>query len=90
MVYTDVWVSMGKEEEASRRRRLFRPYQLNQSLLKGAKPHCQIMHCLPAHRGEEITEEVMESPRSLIFEQAENRLHVQKALLMMLLGRKAK
>ena len=90
VVYTDVWVSMGKEGEASQRRRLFRPYQLNQTLLKNAKPRCQIMHCLPAHRGEEITEELMESPRSLIFDQAENRLHVQKALLIMLLGRKIK
>ena len=85
VVYTDVWVSMGQESERRRRVKIFRPYQLNRRLLKHAKPGCRIMHCLPAHRGEEITDEVMESPRSLIFKQAENRLHVQKALLMFLL-----
>jgi len=88
VVYTDVWVSMGKEPERAKRSRAFRPYQLNRALLGHAKPSCRIMHCLPAHRGEEITEQVMESPRSLIFEQAENRLHVQKALLTFLLGKR--
>jgi len=84
VVYTDVWVSMGKEAERKERLAAFRPYQVNRALLKHAKPGCKIMHCLPAHRGEEITEEVMEGRGSLIFEQAVNRLHVQKALLRFL------
>ena len=84
VVYTDVWVSMGKESERTKRIHALRPYQVNRALLKGAKPGCRIMHCLPAHRGEEITEDVMESSRSLIFEQAENRLYAHKALLMFL------
>jgi ornithine carbamoyltransferase len=88
VVYTDVWVSMGQEAEGDQRRRAFRGYQLNSDLLRQAKPGCRILHCLPAHRGEEITEPVMESPRSLIFEQAENRLHVQKALLTFLMGKR--
>ncbi len=88
VVYTDVWVSMGQERERAKRLKGFRPYQVNRKLLAAAKPGCRVMHCLPAHRGEEITADVMESSRSLIFEQAENRLHVQKALLLMLLGHK--
>jgi ornithine carbamoyltransferase len=87
VVYTDVWVSMGKEQERRKRLGTFRPYQVNRALLQRAKPACRVMHCLPAHRGEEVTDEVMESARSLIVEQAENRLHVQKALLVKLLGR---
>lgn len=90
VVYTDVWVSMGQEQERGQRVKVFRRYQLNQALLRAAKPGCRIMHCLPAHRGEEISDELMESRRSLIFDQAENRLHVQKALLMMLVGRRSK
>ena len=86
VVYTDVWVSMGQERERAARLRAFRTYQLNAALLKHAAADCRIMHCLPAHRGEEITDELMESPRSLIVEQAENRLHVQKALLRFLFG----
>lgn len=85
VVYTDVWTSMGQERERAKRLRVFRPYQVNAALLKLAKPTCRVMHCLPAHRGEEITDEVMEGTRSLVFEQAENRLHAQKALLAFLL-----
>ena len=88
LVYTDVWVSMGKEAERRQRLKTFRRYQLNDALLRQAKPGCRVMHCLPAHRGEEITDEVMESGRSLVFEQAENRLHVHKALLLMLLTKR--
>ena len=84
VVYTDVWVSMGKERERSRRLKRFRPYQVNARLLQHAKTGCRLMHCLPAHRGEEITDDVMERSSSLVFEQAENRLHAQKALLTFL------
>jgi len=85
VVYTDVWTSMGQEEEEEDRRGIFRRYQINRELMNRAKEDAIIMHCLPAHRGEEITEEMMESPRSVIFDQAENRLHMQKALLEMLM-----
>lgn len=85
-VYTDVWTSMGDEEEAEVRRRAFQPYQVNRQLLEQAAPGAKVMHCLPAHRGEEITDEVLEGPASVVFEQAENRLHVQKALMAVLLG----
>lgn len=86
IVYTDVWVSMGKEKEEQKRMALFKPYQVNKNLLSLAKPDCLVMHCLPAHRGQEITTEVMEDPRCIVFDQAENRLHVQKALLVLLIG----
>jgi ornithine carbamoyltransferase len=89
VVYTDVWVSMGQEPERAARLAAFRRYQVNRELLAQAAPGCRIMHCLPAHRGEEITGQLMESPRSLILEQAENRLHVQKALLMLVFNRKS-
>jgi len=84
-VYTDVWASMGQEHEAAERARLFAPYQVNPELMAMAKPGALFMHCLPAHRDEEVTDAVMESPTSVVFEQAENRLHAQKALLLMLL-----
>jgi ornithine carbamoyltransferase len=85
-VYTDAWASMGQEHEAGKRARIFPPYQLNEELVAGAAPHAVFMHCLPAHRGEEITDAVMDSERSVVFDQAESRLHVQKAILYLLLG----
>ncbi len=85
-VYTDVWASMGQEHEAARRRPIFQPYQVNAELLKLAQPDALVMHCLPAHRGEEITAAVIDGPQSVVFEQAENRLHVQKALVLTLLN----
>lgn len=89
VIYTDVWTSMGRERERQARRKAFRAFQVNTALLSHAKRRCLVMHCLPAHRGEEITEDVLEGPRSLVFDQAENRLHAQKALLLMLLARKS-
>ena len=86
-VYTDVWASMGEESEAEERRTIFAPYQVNEQLMANASPDALFMHCLPAHRGEEVTAGVIESPASVVFDQAENRLHTQKALLLMLLGR---
>ena len=85
-VYTDVWTSMGQEAESAKRQRAFAPYQVNSELFGLAKDEAIFLHCLPAKRGEEVTDEVMESPRSAVFDQAENRLHAQKALLVMLLG----
>jgi ornithine carbamoyltransferase len=85
-VYTDVWTSMGQEEESARRAQVFPPYQLNAQLLSNAKPDAIVMHDLPAHRGEEISGDVMDGPQSAIFQQAENRLHAQKAVLARLLG----
>jgi len=87
VIYTDVWTSMGQEEEAEIRRRIFPPYQVNSALLAQASPDVIVMHCLPAHRGEEITDEVMDGPHSVVFDQAENRLHAQKAVLVALLGK---
>jgi len=84
-VYTDVWASMGQEQESARRTAAFRPYQVNAELFALARPDAMFMHCLPAKRGEEVTDAVMEGPRSLVFDQAENRLHAQKALLLMML-----
>ena len=85
IVYTDVWASMGQEAEAGERRQVFRQYQVNSGLFALAKPDAVFMHCLPAHRGEEVTAEVMGSARSVVFQQAENRLHVQKGLMMELM-----
>jgi ornithine carbamoyltransferase len=84
-VYTDVWASMGQESEAEERKRLFAPYQVNAELFSAARPEAIFMHCLPAKRGLEVTDDVVESSRSVVFDQAENRLHVQKALLLTLL-----
>ena len=86
ILYTDVWVSMGDEEEYDQRLRDFKPYQINSKLLEQAKHDVMILHCLPAHRGEEITAEVVDGPNSAVFDQAENRLHAQKALLLKLLS----
>jgi ornithine carbamoyltransferase len=85
-IYTDVWASMGQESQAAERSRLFQPYQVNDALINQAQPHALFMHCLPAHRGDEVTESVIESPRSVVFDQAENRLHIQKSILLLLLG----
>ena len=86
VVYTDAWTSMGQEAEAEERRDAFAGFQVDEALLAAAGPDTLVMHCLPAHRGEEITSEVMDGPRSIILDQSENRLHVQKALLVELLG----
>ncbi|MEE8291051.1 MAG: ornithine carbamoyltransferase [Candidatus Tectomicrobia bacterium] len=86
VVYTDAWTSMGQEDEAEVRREVFQSYQINAALLAETPSHAVVMHCLPAHRGEEITEDVFEGSRSLVFEEAENRLHAQKALLVLLLN----
>jgi ornithine carbamoyltransferase len=88
-VYTDVWASMGEEHELPARKRLFEPYQVDARLMANAAPHAMFMHCLPAHRGEEVSEDVFESPASVVFDQAENRLHAQKALLLTLLRKAA-
>lgn len=85
-VYTDVWASMGKEHEASDRARTFAPFQVNEELIAQAAPHAVFMHCLPAHRGQEVSAPVIDSPRSIVFDQAESRMHVQKAILLLLLG----
>lgn len=86
VVYTDVWVSMGKEQETEDRKRKFMNYQINDALLSCAEQDAVVMHCLPAHRGEEITDGVIDGPKSIVFDQAENRLHAQKALMEFLLG----
>jgi ornithine carbamoyltransferase len=85
VIYTDTWVSMGQEEEAKRREQVFPPFQINSTLLREADKDAIVMHCLPAHRGEEITDEVADGPQSMIFPQAENRMHAQKAVLVKLL-----
>jgi len=84
-VYTDVWASMGQEHEADARKNIFAPYQVNETLMELAAPDAVFLHCLPAHRGSEVTSGVMDSPCSFVYDQAENRLHVQKAILLMLL-----
>ncbi len=84
-VYTDVWASMGQEDEAAEREKVFAAYQVNERLFAHAAPDAVFLHCLPAHRGLEVAPEVIDSPRSIIYDQAENRLHVQKAILHALL-----
>ena len=86
VLYTDVWTSMGEEAERDIRFAALHNYQINQALLDVARPECIVLHCLPAHRGEEITEDVLEGPHSVVFDQAENRLHVQKAIMALLMS----
>jgi ornithine carbamoyltransferase len=88
VIYTDVWTSMGQERQREQRLRDFQSFQVNQTIVSKALPDAVVMHCMPAHRGEEITDEVLEGAHSIVFQQAENKLHVQKALLINLLGRK--
>lgn len=85
VVYTDVWASMGQEAEAEQRKKIFRPFQVNEQLMKSARPDTYFMHCLPAHRNEEVTDGVIESPNSIVFDEAENRMHVQKAIMVKLM-----
>ena len=87
VVYTDVWASMGQESEAAARQKIFKPYQINRALMQHAKPTALVMHCLPAHRGDEITDDVLDGPNSVVWDEAENRLHVQKAIIVTLLKR---
>jgi ornithine carbamoyltransferase len=89
-VYTDVWASMGQEQEKEARAKVFAPYQVNPELMAAAKLDAIFMHCLPAHREEEVTASVFESPQSVVFDQAENRLHFQKAMMLILMGKKEK
>ncbi|OGS45360.1 MAG: ornithine carbamoyltransferase [Elusimicrobia bacterium RIFOXYD2_FULL_34_15] len=86
IAYTDVWISMGQEAEREKRLNAFKGYQINKALLSKAKPDCLIMHCLPAHRGEEVTDDVIEGENSIVFDQAENRLHIQKAIMVLLMS----
>ncbi len=86
VVYTDVWASMGQESDSDRRQEAFRLYQVNSGLFRRAKPEAIFLHCLPAHRGDEVTDEVIDSPRSFVFQQAENRLHAQKAIMLELMA----
>ena len=84
VVYTDVWTSMGQEQETAKRKEIFKSFQINAELMKSAKKGCLIMHCLPAHRGDEITDDVIDGPASIVIDQAENRLHIQKGIMVFL------
>lgn len=85
VLYTDVWASMGQEDEAEARKKVFRSFAINRQLLRHAHPDCIVMHCLPAHRGDEISDDVIDSPQSVVFDEAENRLHIQKAIMVKLM-----
>jgi ornithine carbamoyltransferase len=85
VIYTDIWASMGQESEAEKRKQIFVPYRVDAALFGRAKPDAIFLHCLPAHRGDEVTNDVIDSPRSLVFQQAENRLHAQKAIMLELM-----
>ncbi len=85
VIYTDVWASMGQEKEAAKRKKIFKSYQVNKELVAKAKPDVKVMHCLPAHRGDEITDDVIDGPHSIVFDEAENRLHIQKAIMVTLM-----
>jgi len=87
VVYTDVWISMGQECDTSKKMKAFNGFQVNEALMAKAKKGCKVMHCMPAHRGVEITDKVLDGPNSIMLDQAENRLHVQKAILYLLLKR---
>jgi ornithine carbamoyltransferase len=87
IIYTDVWASMGQEDEVAERRKIFMPFQINKQLMQHADKDCLVMHCLPAHRGDEITDDVIDSPQSIVFDEAENRMHVQKAIIVSLLNK---
>lgn len=86
VIYTDVWASMGQEKEKDKRAKIFAPFQVNRELMSQAKDNAVFMHCLPAHRGEEVTDDVIDSSQSVVFDQAENRLHVQKTIMLLLMG----
>jgi len=85
IIYTDVWASMGQEKEAEKRKKIFKDFQVNSELVSFAKPDAKVMHCLPAHRGDEITDDVIDGPHSIVFDEAENRLHAQKAIMVALM-----
>ena len=86
-IYTDVWASMGQEKETEKRKKIFKEYQVNEALVAEAKPDVKVLHCLPAHRGDEITDGVMDGPHSIVFDEAENRMHIQKAIMVRLMRR---
>ncbi len=86
VIYTDVWASMGEEEEVANRTKIFHPFQVNSQLMRAAGDQAYFLHCLPAHRGDEVTDKVLDSSQSVVFDEAENRMHVQKAIIVTLMG----